>query len=65
MWDHRRGTGAVVTKLLDDLARTYSCITALLESKLTSHANRRKLEELRQQLEEELAQTTEKVAADE
>ena len=47
----------VVTKPLDNLAETHSCIVALLESRVISPATRRKVEQLRRKLEHELTET--------
>jgi hypothetical protein len=43
-----------VSKTLDDLAETHSCIMALLESRIISPTTRRNLEQYRRKLEEEM-----------
>jgi hypothetical protein len=48
--------GLIVSRSLDDLAQTHSCIVALLESPIISASTRNQLQAFREKLEREMAQ---------
>jgi hypothetical protein len=51
-----KDTGRSVSRSLDRLAETHSCIVALIESRLISPSTRRKLEAFRENVEREMAE---------